>query len=332
MKTASLTTVLAAAAVVLFAGCSGGSQGSNAGASAVPAAYHGLPGYLLPTGNDARFTGESRLSSRFFSPQLVPDRKKKRIEKDFFISDTGSNVFVFKNSTYTKVGDITSGLSDTDGVWVDKLGNVYVANVTGPNVTEYKKGAGSPICTYSSGLSDPIGVTADNSGNVYVADFGGNAVREYAQCSNSVKTSISINLPEGVAVDARGDLFVSYFGNNGGNFEEFTNGTGTVLGASISTPAGLILDKNGNLIADDQSGNIDLIKPPYSSATVLVSGLSDPFRCALNKAETLLFNANHGSATVTVYSYPSMTLVHTITTSDGIDGAEGVGESPDATF
>jgi hypothetical protein len=46
----------------------------------------------------------------------------------------------------------------------------------------------------------------------------------------------------------------------------------------------------------------------------------------------LLFNANDGSKTVTVYNYPSASLVTTITTSNGIDGAFGVGESPNAVF
>ncbi len=327
MKIASLSAVSAVATAVLFAGCSGGSQSSNAGTSALPATAHGLPPYMLASGNDSRFSGESRLSPRFFSPQIAPDRHRRRIEKEFFISDAGSNVFVFKNSTYTKVGDITSGITTSDGVWVDKKGNVYVANVVS-NVVEYKKGAGSPTCTYSTSLTDPINGTTDSAGNVYVTDFEGGAVREYAQCSNTVKATFSISNPEGVAVDTSGDVFVAA----DGQFTEFISGSPHLLGATISESAGLIIDKNGNLIADDQTGNIDLIAPPYTSATVLVSGLSDPFHCSLNSAENLLFNANSGSTTVTVYSYPSMSLVHTITTSDGIDGAEGVGESPNAVF
>ncbi len=327
MKTTPFAATLGVAAAILFAGCSGGSQSSNVGASAIPPAAHGMPGYMLASGVDSRFAGPSRLSSRFFSPQLAPRHHKKRIEKDFFISDAGSNVFVFKNSTYAKVGDITSGVSSSDGVWVDKKGNVYVANYS-LNVEEYKKGAGSPICTYTASLTDPINETTDSAGNVYITDYQGSAVREYAQCSNTVKATFSISNPEGVAVDASGDVFVSA----NGQFTEFISGTPHLLGATVGASAGLVLDKHGNLIADDQTGSIDLIKPPYSSATVLVSGLSDPFHCSLNSAENLLFNANNGSATVTVYSYPSGSLTHTITTADGIDGAEGVGESPNAVF
>ncbi len=326
MKIAPLTTALAVA-TVLFGGCSGGSQSSNAGTAPLPPAAHGTPGYMLPSGVDSRFAGESRLSARFFSPTLAPDHHKKRIEKEFFISDTSSNVFVFKNSTYAKVGDITNGITASDGVWVDKKGNVYVANVSS-NVVEYKKGAGSPICTYSASLTDPINETTDSAGNVYITDYQGAAVREYAQCSNTVKATFSISNPEGVAVDASGDVFVAA----NGQFTEFISGTPHLLGATVGSSAGLVLDNKGDLIADDQTGSIDVIKPPYSTATVLVSGLSDPFHCSLNSAENLLFNANDGSTTVTIYSYPAMSLVHTITSGDGIDGAEGVGESPNAVF
>jgi hypothetical protein len=327
VKIAALSTVLAIATAALIAGCSGVSQNPNPDLGGISPSAHGLPHYMLASGNDSRYAGESRLSSRFFSPEMAPNRHRRQIEKEFFISDTGSNVFVFKNSTYAKVGDITSGVTGSDGVWVDKKGNVYVANVIS-NVVEYKKGAGSPICTYSASLTDPINGTTDSAGNVYVTDFEGGAVREYAQCSNTVKATFSVSNPEGVAVDSSGDVFVSF----DGEFEEFTGGKGTILGATISESAGLCIDNNKNLIADDQTGSIDLIKPPYTSATVLVSGLSDPFHCSLNSAENLLFNANDGSTTVTVYSYPSMSLVHTITSSDGIDGAEGVGESPNAVF
>lgn len=328
MKLAIVTTALAASAV-LFAGCSGGSTNVNPGLgnSGVAPSAHGLPAHMLASGNDSRFLGDgSRLSPRFFSPSIVSDHHRKRPEKEFFITDTSTNVFVFSDSSYAKVGDITSGVTEGDGVWVDKKGNVYVANVIS-NVVEYRRGAGSPICTYS-GMTDPINGTVDSAGNVYVTDYEGGAVREFAQCSNTAKATFSVSSPEGVAVDSTGDVFVAA----DGGFTEFIGGTPHTLGATIGASAGLAIDRSGNLIADDQEGSIDVIKPPYTTATQLVTGLSDPFHCSLNAAENLLFNANSGSASVTVYSYPSGSLLHTITTSDGIDGAEGVGESPNAVF
>ena len=138
---------------------------------------------------------------------------------------------------------------------------------------------------------------------------------------------------EGAAVDESGDLFVSYDLSYLGQFEEFKGGssTGTPLGATVGSAAGLILDSKGDLIADDQEGNIDVIAPPYTNATVLVSGLSAPFHCSLNKKENLLFNANYGTTDITVYSYPAGTLVETVPTGFA-QGVYGVGESPNAVF
>lgn len=337
MKSASiLTAALASSALVLFAGCSGGSP-KNA-VSALPQSRALGRGVILRTGVDSRFAGPGAALSRLANP---PRRhRRSKVEKDLFVSDEMNTVFELKNGTYTEVGTITNGIDTSDGVWVDKKGNVYVANVDGKDVTEYKKGHSTPIiCTYSSGLVDPINVTTDTAGNVYVVDFNDlnnpGHIDKFAQCSNSVAKQYNVDEgPEGVAVDASGDIFVSYFGSQGGNFEEFKAGstTPTPLGAFVTSPGGLVLDKNGVLIADDQFGNIDLIAPPYSSTTLFASGLSDPFHDSLNKAETLLFDANHGDGTVSVFSYPSGTLQTTITSANGIDGAEGVGESPNAVF
>lgn len=271
--------------------------------------------------------------------QLVARPAKKSAERELFVSNLGEKVFVLNNKAYEKVGTIKSGVDGSDGVFVDEKGNVYIANYASADVTEYKKGKGSPICTYSSDLVDPINVTADNAGNVYVADYNDDRagwIDVFPQCENTMSKQYDIGGggPTGVAVDNHGDLFVAYYGTTEGQFEEFTAGSNspTPLGATVAAPGGLILDRNGNLIADDQEGNVDVIAPPYSAAKVLESGLSDPFHCSLNKDETLLFSANAGSATVTVYSYPSGSLVTTIDSSNGIDAAAGVGDSPEAIF
>ncbi|MGC1381863.1 MAG: hypothetical protein WA814_12675 [Candidatus Baltobacteraceae bacterium] len=327
---------LAAGTLALLAGCTGGAKNAT---STLPSAgtaqsnLRALGGIVLPSGVDTRYGGPARVLSQLAKPA------KAKVEKDLFVSDFGGEVIALKNKTYQEVGTITQGLSDADGLWTDSKGNLYVANATGPNVLEYKAGAGSPTCTYSSGLVDPINVTTDSAGNVYVADFNDlqtpGYVDEFPQCSNTVSKKFSVDSgPEGIAVDKQGNLFVSYFGQNGGNFEEFKGGssTPTALGAFVGSPGGLVLDKHGNLIADDQEGTIDVIAPPYGSATVLVSGLSGPFHCSLNKKEALLFNANAAAGTVTVYKYPSGSLVTTLGSGNGITGAAGVSDSPNAVF
>ncbi|MGA8534940.1 MAG: hypothetical protein WB615_12605 [Candidatus Tumulicola sp.] len=338
-KLAVLTAALSAGALTLLAGCSGGAQSptSTLPTSSLTQAQTGTSrASVLASGALKLFVRTAGVERPGGAPK--PDAYCASRCPYIFVSDAGSTVQVLKTKTYKNIGSITSGVSGSDGLWADKAGNVYVANFLGDNVTEYPSGSGSPSCTYSTGLVDPINVTADDAGNVYVVDFNNfnnpGYIYKYAQCSNTLAKKYAVNKgPEGIAVDKHGDIFVSYHGaNSNGAFEEFKRGhaNATPLGATVSSPGGLVIDVNGNLIADDQAGFIDVIAPPYSSASPLVSGLSDPFHDSLNKKENLLFNANSGSATVTVYSYPSGKLVTTLGSSNGITAAEGV--TYDASF
>jgi hypothetical protein len=326
------------AGALLFSGCSSaGSAGSPGSLPQAGAQSRAASAIAYPNGIDKRYAGalgspESRVSG------VSPSAGK--VGKDLFVSDGISTVFLFKNNTYKSAGTVTNGLSDVDGDWVDKSGNLYVANVGAKNVTEYKPGSSSPSCTYDAGLVDPINVTTDAKGDVFVVDFNDfnapGSVDEFKQCTDTVSQQYSIPKgPEGVAVDSKGDIFVSFFNANfAGAFEEFPKGKTTpkALSATVGSPAGLILDKKGDLIADDQEGSIDVIAPPYTTATPLVSGLSDPFHAGLSQNNKVLFNANSGSTTVTIYAYPGGTLTNTLDSSNGLDGASGVSDSPNAAY
>lgn len=329
---------VAAGAAVLLAGCSSGGPSSLAstlpGTGMAPARTGTSHTFVLRTGVDTRYAGapNAAVLSRL-TPQATP-------AKDLFVSDGGGTVQILKNKTYQNIGAITNGIDDSDGLWVDKAGNLYVANVVGKNVAEYAPGSSSPTCTYSTGLVDPINVTTDAKGDVYVVDFNDfnnpGYIDKFAQCKSTVVKQYAVSSgPEGLAIDAHDNLFVAFFNANfNGGFEEFKKGkpTATPLTVTTGSPGGLAIDKHGNLIADDQAGSIDVIAPPYTTATTLVTGLIDPFHDSLNKAETLLFNANTGSATVTVYKYPSGALLKTLDGTNGLSAVEGVSDSPNAAF
>jgi sugar lactone lactonase YvrE len=255
---------------------------------------------------------------------------KHKAEKDLFVSDFVSDydtgaVEILANETWTNTGSITSGISGPDGNWVDKKGNLYVANYEGADITEYAKGSTSPSNTYS-GVEDPVGVTTDSKGNVYEADFAGSYVTEFAQGSNSIVAQCSSGgKVEGVAVDKSGNAFVVYVTeSNTGKIAEYKGGlsgcAGATLGVSLEYPGGMVLDKKGNLVVCDQDAEaVDIIAPPYSRVTgTLGSGYDNPFHVTINTKNNVAYVANDVGDNVFVLSYPAGSLKATLNASNGL--------------
>jgi hypothetical protein len=296
----------AAASLAILAACSGGTQGPASSLPASPAHRGAMPATSLP---------------------------------QFLYVSNGSNEIVYlDNSSYKEAGTVTDDISNPAGLWVGIDGNLYVANAN-DDVDEFyaptSSSGASLKCSYT-GATDPVALVENSSPfDVFVVDAAG-YIDEYPQCVNTIRKQWTIpGTPTGVAVSKTGAMFVSYETSSGGAFEEFKRNstTGIVLGATVGKSGGLVRSKGGILIAGDQSaGTIDVIAPPYKTVKVLASGLSDPVHCSLNQDENLLFSANAGNNTVTVYDYPSGTLVTTLGSSNGLSAVNGVAESPDAVF
>ncbi len=149
---------------------------------------------------------------------------------------------------------------------------------------------GSADGTNTGALFDnPIGIAADSSGNVYVADYQNSTIRKITPgpgtnwsvstlsgtaglngFNNGPVTNALFNHPYGLAVDSKTNIYVTDYGNqavrlisaNGlvstyaGNpgASGFANGTGT--NALFDNPAGLALDREGNLYVADSGNNV----------------------------------------------------------------------------
>ena len=92
---------------------------------------------------------------------LSPEARKSSL---IYVAN-GSQVLIFpeKGELQTPIGMITSGVDGAYGLFVDKDGNLYVANGGNGTVTVYPRGATSPSQTYSQGLSYPLYPIVDST-------------------------------------------------------------------------------------------------------------------------------------------------------------------------
>lgn len=179
----------------------------------------------------------------------------------------------------------------TQGVAVDRGGNVYISdaddhrvrvvNVDGVIRTVAGNGtagfAGDGGRATEASLSTPYGVATDVQGGIYIADLGNRRVRKVSP--DGIVTTIlggatgpRLDAPRNVAVDSNGDVYVSDFGTHtvyriaaNGDISRFA-GTGAsgnsgdggpAHAATLASPAGLALDRAGQLyIADSANQRI----------------------------------------------------------------------------
>jgi DNA-binding beta-propeller fold protein YncE len=270
----------------------------------------------------AQITGHADRGTSRMAPEA------KGIMKGDLLVDglASSNVLIFKNNSWSEIGTITNGLEGPEGSWVDSHRNFYAANAGDGDITEYDK-SGSLIDTYS-GMQYPMAVTTDRKGNVYAADWLGRVVDEYRQGKNVVVATCSIaGEPRGVAVDKEGDVFVDYSNasGGGGGITELSPGltscSGAVLGASLNTPSGMVLDRNKNIVVcDSGNGTVAVIDPPYSDITgYLGKGYSLPTGVTINRTNTQAYVTDYLNDQVSVLNYPSGSTIAILDYANGLE-------------
>jgi hypothetical protein len=166
----------------------------------------------------------------------------------------------------------------------------------------------------ANSLDLPVGVALDSGGNLYIADCNNNrvlyypagsttATRVYGQSGSFTTNKVnkggvsanSLYQPEKVAVDSSDNLYVADSFNNrvlyypagsttatrvygqGGDFTTNTANKGGVSADSLSIPAGIALDRSGNLYVAERRNNRVLYFPAGSTSATRVYGQGGDF-------------------------------------------------------
>ena len=189
-------------------------------------------------------------------------------------------------TTYYLRAYATNEFGTAYGTVVQFTTGTNLSSVTGV-VTTF---AGNGTAGYLDGaiagaeFNTPVGLAVDASGNIYISDTFNNRIRKIttdgtvttiagdgtAGYVDGPAASAEFYAPEGLAVDAQGDIFVADYGNNvireitaagtvstyaGNGNAAFVDGAASKV-AAFNGPAGVALDKNGNLFVADRNNNM----------------------------------------------------------------------------
>ncbi|HEY5096292.1 MAG TPA: hypothetical protein VII69_14360 [Candidatus Eremiobacteraceae bacterium] len=332
-----LQTLSFAATIALLAGCSGGGTYAIA---PKPASQQGgahflmgrVPSVLSPIG---QLKISNQTSHRFVGHDSCPASGPLKYMSDF--NNSVINIYAGKFAGQAPCGQITSGISFPDGLYVKTTTHdLYVANEGGFNILVFHRGQTTAYNSYADpGVQFPVDVTLAKDGTVIASNILQPSGAEAGSLSTWIEgpnggTFVG-NFP--MTNDTEG-LFVTVQKNGTVYFDDLdVNGSGAlwslscpagacgaqtqVAGVSFGGGGGLGSDATEDLLANDQTNvTADTFELPNPSpATFPLTG--EPVGMVINKLDHHWFIADAVNNDAGEYLYPSGTLVGTVPGNSG---------------
>ncbi len=210
------------------------------------------------------------------------------------------------------IGMISDGVSGAYGLYVDRHGNLYVANDGNNSVTEYAQGSLSPSATYSGNLSRPLYPLVDRKGNLWVGNANNGTVVEFLH-GHTTPHKILQTLgteADGMDFDSSGNLYVAYrnYYYYNGSIEEFAPGSivGRDLGMQLNQPQGVIVSTTGTILAVETGGTnrIDVFAAGSNTPALEVGVSGTPTQIAITEPEHKLLVSTLEKGTVYEIRFP----------------------------
>jgi sugar lactone lactonase YvrE len=187
-------------------------------------------------------------------------------------------------STFLSTNGAGPNLSTPDGVAVDSLGDVYVADTFNHRIVKFKLADPCPagtthvvtgVCFVTEwglfGSSDgefylPYDIAVDSIGDVYVADLGNHRIQKFTQNGKFIlkwgsegSNKGQFRSPSGIAVDSIGDVYVADSGNN--RIQKFSSDGifetkwGSSANGQFHSPSDVAVDSIGDVYVADSGNN-----------------------------------------------------------------------------
>ena len=193
-----------------------------------------------------------------------------------------------------------TGINTPEGVYVDALGDTYVANAD--RIVEFGPGASgnaTPIRTIMGShtiLSGPYELTLDSAGNIYVAE--GNVILVFAASASGDATPIQeITGPAtgllsnlGIAVDAARNIYATNF--NGNTINVYAPGatgnaqpSGVITSTALNEPYNIALDASGKIYVTNFGNNSIVVFPAGSNGATMPSATISGSSTGLNQPQ-----------------------------------------------
>jgi hypothetical protein len=233
----------------------------------------------------------------------------------------------------------------TNGIAIDRSGNLWVPNGQANTTTEYAPNCGSAILTIPDPTGEPADVGFDGKNHVYILNLNnvsGPPTVEFYNSTNGAHLGTlsdpSFNILFGISTDQLGNVFVSNLTtNNVGIVIEFPHGKmpGTQLsGISLGLPGAPTFDSANNLIiADWLRLTIDVFAPPYTGAPTTAPLMGMAIWCKLNQDQIHLYCGDAGNGSIDVYAYPGDAYLYSYTSGLSPNNlVTGVAPAPAAAY
>jgi hypothetical protein len=229
---------------------------------------------------------------------------------------------------------IIRGLINPRGLFVDKEGELYVANSAAHGVMIYEEGDFSKPVETLTGTVHPSDVTRDGDdhyGTIYVvnqndANGGPGNISVYANGSTNPTSYLDTHANsfiDSVALDAKHNLFAGYGDQSGvAHIDEFKNGSTQPiqLPAALGYTGGIEVDNTHDLLVADpdffngqNAPAVDIFSIVRRRPEFQFGEEGWPYYVAVTKREQHMYVSDARLLQVREYTYPGGVLLDTIT-------------------